>query len=636
MIVLRDEVYLYQAHVKDAEEKLVVKFGLRTRAELFCNQASCAPTLCTLSNVDLAHQLVLANSATKTHSDSLARLGLRVKNAVAAEEKLLEASKGPGEDLTDGEVAIEPPTASDHEAEDTEELPGADNDVTLSDAAASEPSFKVVDLTSGDADSAGVLNPVDSPFSSPMITLPRNDGRPVRPKQQTIRRSQIAMRRMICKVAIKVLDVRITRSELTSTGADYIRACNATWIAKRDKVYLRSMGNRLAICKLRTLSRSSAWITYHRYQDRKRLLIWIDLFTGYVIARASGSRTGQTVAENYDECVFHRFGASEAIRHDQEPCFMSDFFRSFNKIMGQRLRATTVYHPQANGTTERMVGTLTRAGKMYVKDVDQRDWDDYAERLTFALNTAQDRIRGDTPFYPLHGWDPRSTLEAMVPLGSTRRRDREPRRWRYRIQKQYQQAREQVNEILLEAIQERADRHNETVLPHKIEVGTQVWLYLDRVKEGYARKLAHMWHGPFRVLELVDEHPVRLEIAGTEYRLFPVVYVSKIKPVRQFPDRLEIRLTIQDQDRFDFDEALLPEDSWIRDLDTDEYEVEKIVDMRSGKRTRYGRTLRELLVHWRGYDEPTWVDEVDLNCGALLYDYSISDLDDHEPLDHCV
>ncbi|POM66309.1 Hypothetical protein PHPALM_17854 [Phytophthora palmivora] len=130
-----------------------------------------------------------------------------------------------------------------------------------------------------------------------------------------------------------------------------------------------------------------------------------------------------------------------------------------------------------------------------------------------------------------------------------------------------------------------------------------------------------MWHGPFLVLELVDEHAVRLEIAGTEYRLSPVVHVSKIKHARQFPDSPQMRLTISDQDRYDFDEALFPEDGWIRDMDNDEYEVEKIVDMRSGKRTRYGRTLREFLVFWKGYDEPMWVDDADLNCGALLYDY---------------
>ena len=57
---------------------------------------------------------------------------------------------------------------------------------------------------------------------------------------------------------------------------------------------------------------------------------------------------------------------------------------------------------------------------MYVLDVDQKDLDEYAERLTFEINTAQDRVRGDTPFYLIQGWDPISTLEAALPLGTPR------------------------------------------------------------------------------------------------------------------------------------------------------------------------------------------------------------------------
>ncbi|OWZ19365.1 reverse transcriptase [Phytophthora megakarya] len=72
------------------------------------------------------------------------------------------------------------------------------------------------------------------------------------------------------------------------------------------------------------------------YKDKTELLIFKDLFSGYVIAKASGSRTAQTVAESYEECVFRRFGASEVIRHDREPGFMSDFFCAFNKILAQR------------------------------------------------------------------------------------------------------------------------------------------------------------------------------------------------------------------------------------------------------------------------------------------------------------
>ncbi|POM78238.1 Hypothetical protein PHPALM_4250 [Phytophthora palmivora] len=85
-----------------------------------------------------------------------------------------------GEELEDGEVDDELSAASDNEAKDTEELPDSDEDATVPNAAASEPSSEVVDLASGNVDNAGVSKPVDSPFSSPVISLPRKDGRPVR------------------------------------------------------------------------------------------------------------------------------------------------------------------------------------------------------------------------------------------------------------------------------------------------------------------------------------------------------------------------------------------------------------------------------------------------------------------------
>ena len=141
------------------------------------------------------------------------------------------------------------------------------------------------------------------------------------------------------------------------------------------------------------------------------------------------------------------------------------------------------------------------------------------------------------------------------------------------------------------------------------------------MKEGYAKKLAHLWHGPFRVRELVGYHAARLELRGTEYRLFPIVHISKLKPVREFPDRPSSKLKVNRADRVDFDECLLPEDSWMRELEEGEYEVEEILESRTGKKTRYGRQQREFLVQWKGHPDPSWVDEVDLNCGALLRDF---------------
>ncbi|KAJ8576530.1 hypothetical protein ON010_g2678 [Phytophthora cinnamomi] len=103
-----------------------------------------------------------------------------------------------------------------------------------------------------------------------------------------------------------------------------------------------------------------------------------------------------------------------------------------------------------------------------------------------------------------------------------------------------------------------------------------------------------------------------------------MIYVSDVnqRDWDDFPDRPSVHLTIEDQDRPDFDEGLLPEDSWDAVLADDEYEVERIADMRSGRRTRLWTHVERVLgVLEGGMTNLPWVDEVDLNCGALLHDY---------------
>ena len=68
----------------------------------------------------------------------------------------------------------------------------------------------------------------------------------------------------------------------------------------------------------------------------------------------------------------------------------------------------------------------------------------------------------------------------------------------------------------------------------------------------------------------------------------------------------------------DFDEAWLSEESCGRMLEVDEFEVAKIINVRSGRRTRYGRVQHQYQMLWNGHDERTWVDEKDRNCRALL------------------
>ncbi|OWY94128.1 reverse transcriptase [Phytophthora megakarya] len=150
---------------------------------------------------------------------------------------------------------------------------------------------------------------------------------------------------------------------------------------------------------------SMDFVTHMPKSDRGNtfLLLFQDMFSGYVMCKPMHSTTAQDVAEAYEERVFRNFGASSMIRHDQDPCFMSEVFTRFRELLNSRPRATLGYRPQANGQQERSVQTVVRSIRAYIEQADLSDWDDHAERLTFALNTSFDPTRLDTPFYLVHG-----------------------------------------------------------------------------------------------------------------------------------------------------------------------------------------------------------------------------------------
>ncbi|ETO59306.1 hypothetical protein F444_22323 [Phytophthora nicotianae P1976] len=122
----------------------------------------------------------------------------------------------------------------------------------------------------------------------------------------------------------------------------------------------------------------------------------------------------------------------------------------------------------------------------------------------------------------------------------------------------------------------------------------------------------------------VEQFAYELELPDKSgYRFYPVVYVSSLKTVNEYPSRPKARLTqdVTKEIRFDFDEELLPEDSWEPDHLAGEYEVEAILDDRMPLSTSTERAVREFKVKWVGYDEPTWEPSSNLSCGGLLYYY---------------
>ncbi|POM78897.1 Reverse transcriptase [Phytophthora palmivora] len=347
---------------------------------------------------------------------------------------------------------------------------------------------------------------------------------------------------------------------------------------------------------------SMDFVTHLPKSDRGNtfLLLFQDAFSGFVMCKPMGSTTAQDVAEVYEEQVFRRFGASSMLRHDQGPRFISEVFTRFRELLGSKQRATLAYRPQTNGQQERSVQTVVRSIRAYIAEADQSDRDDHAERLMFALNTSFDATRLDTPFF------------SGTRLGCTWHSFSDARAQAL----EYPGAHRKKGKRVRSAEQTRKWKKLSERLRSGFAAGDAVWLYIPKVQPGLSRKLAHMWHGPFRIQEIHDDFRVKLRVENTGYRVNPWVHVIRLKPRALFPKRPIVEIEVSEDD--DFDAALLPEDSWEPDVVNDEYKVERILDLRWTKRTRTPRRIREYLVKWKGYDKTEWLPVSKLNCGALL------------------
>ncbi|OWY94651.1 hypothetical protein PHMEG_00035562 [Phytophthora megakarya] len=192
--------------------------------------------------------------------------------------------------------------------------------------------------------------------------------------------------------------------------------------------------------------------------------------------------------------------------------------------------------------------------------------------------------------------------------------------WRRKMQRDYSYAL-----ACAEDLQKKAKRARSAAQTRKwrelsdrvkadFEAGDSVWLYIPKVRAGLSRKLAHLWHGPFRIDEIHDDFRVKLKIPGTGYRVNPWVHISRLKPRALFPKRPTSEIQIPED--HDFDAALLPKDSWEPDIAQDE-------DPGSQMDQTYKdlQTLSGIFNQVENYPDPEWIPLAQLNCGALLYEF---------------
>ncbi|KAJ9533906.1 hypothetical protein QJQ45_026997 [Haematococcus lacustris] len=308
------------------------------------------------------------------------------------------------------------------------------------------------------------------------------------------------------------------------------------------------------------------------------------------------SMNAKGFARLFVDNVFKLHGLPKDMVSDRGPHFHNTFWHHVQKLLGMRGSLSSSYHPQSDGQTERYNRVLEEMLRHYISPT-QADWPDYLSLAEFAVNNSWQESIKSTPFLVNTGQSPITPMLHSLPD-----KGRCPEGLSYATW--WQEAVAKAKLCMQAAQQRQAAYANQDRRDVHYKVGQMVLLSTKnmRLKPGKAPKLLPRFVGPFKVLDLVGQVAVNLQLPAFMSRLHPVFHVSLIKPYTGT------------------DVGFMPPPvEWLDEEPV--YYVERLLDHRhvhAGK-------AKEYLVQWEGYDADhnTWEPRSNLvGCDKILAEYN--------------
>ena len=286
--------------------------------------------------------------------------------------------------------------------------------------------------------------------------------------------------------------------------------------------------------------------------------------------------------------ISHGWGIPAATISDRDSKFMSEFWNRIFGLLGTEILASTAWHPQTDGQSERTNQTVEVAMRFYLTTrIDASDWPLMLPYLQGSLNNAKNQSTGVSPNEILYGFNVRDPLGVLTELPAED------------FSRLRQLKRDEAEESLAFANAMAKERYDHSHKALDLPVGSQAFLRLHHGYElpGISNKKLHQQRaGPFKILEKVGSLAYRLELPPV-MQIHPVISIAQLEPVPTATDPYSRPRNIMPPPITEGD----PEDR--------PYEIEKLLDKRSTSRgIRY-------LVKWKdhGNEHNVWYDVKDLS-----------------------
>ena len=140
-------------------------------------------------------------------------------------------------------------------------------------------------------------------------------------------------------------------------------------------------------------------------QFNKYVLVMIDRFTRWPELVALQDTLSITVADAFFDNIICRHSVPRRVLSDRGTNFLSKLFVRLNERLGTKKIFTSSYHPQTDGSAERIIQFISCSLAAYINE-DQSDWDLFLPSISFAYRTSFiDGIR-NSPFSLIYGRQP--------------------------------------------------------------------------------------------------------------------------------------------------------------------------------------------------------------------------------------
>lgn len=306
------------------------------------------------------------------------------------------------------------------------------------------------------------------------------------------------------------------------------------------------------------------------------ITIFVDALTKYVIlVPGHVTDSASDVARQYVSHVVRHFGLAGTIISDRDSRFRGEYWAELHRLLGTETRLSFAHHHESVGQVERYVATVSDAIRCTCLT---QDWISRLGMIQFSLNNTASSVTKETPFFLLHGQEPRTPQNStMLDLAG------EPGQ----TIAEMTATTELVRERFQNAQEKQVYYANRFKRPISYAPGDKVLLdtshYHLAARSKIRTKLTFPFIGPFTVVGTV----------GSTGYILDLPYSMKM--INEFP----VSALVPYRSNLVPSHFIHPPP--IHDLD-DEYEVSRIYGHKIDGRIRDPLYRHKLLVAWVGYD----------------------------------